>query len=136
MKIDINELAKVKGIGDKTIKRVKNTVIAQSNEKRDILFTPPKLPQNRLYCGRAEALLQHIPDNTIQLTVTSPPYDDLRSYEGFDFDYRVIARHLYRITKGGGVVVWVVDDTTSNFCESLVSFEQASFLLRRRGLTY
>ena len=43
----------------------------------------------------------------IDLTVTSPPYDDLRTYNGYTFDFESVAKQLYRITKQGGVVVWV-----------------------------
>ena len=45
---------------------------------------------------------------TVDLIVTSPPYDDLREYEGYTFDFEPIARELYRVTKDGGIVVWVV----------------------------
>ena len=45
---------------------------------------------------------------SIDLTVTSPPYDNLRTYNGYIFDFEKIAKELYRVTKPGGVVVWVV----------------------------
>ena len=56
--------------------------------------------------------MKQIPDGTIDLTVTSPPYDNLRTYNGYCFDFENIARELYRVTKQGGVVVWVVGDAT------------------------
>jgi DNA modification methylase len=65
------------------------------------------------------------PDGCIDLTVTSPPYDNLRDYEGYDFDFEAIAAQLWRITKPGGVVVWVVGDQTVNGSESGTSFRQA-----------
>jgi DNA modification methylase len=71
----------------------------------------------------------NIPDNFIDLTVTSPPYDDLRNYNGFVFDYKSLAHELYRTTKDGGVVVWIVGDKTSKFCESLSSFKQALYFV-------
>ena len=49
---------------------------------------------------------------SVDLTVTSPPYDNLRTYNGYCFDFENIARELYRVTKPGGVVVWVVVDAT------------------------
>ena len=64
---------------------------------------------------------------SIDLTVTSPPYDDLRQYDGYDFDFESIAKQLFRITKRGGVVVWVVGDRTKDGNESLTSFRQALF---------
>lgn len=68
-----------------------------------------------------------MPDCFIDLTVTSPPYDNLRDYKGYSFHFEEIAKELYRITKQGGVVVWVVGDETKNFCETLTSFKQAIF---------
>jgi len=47
-------------------------------------------------------------DGFVNLTVTSPPYDDLRDYEGYDFDFPAIASELYRVTADDGVLVWVV----------------------------
>ena len=70
-------------------------------------------------------------DNCVDLTVTSPPYDDLRTYEGsceWNFDiFKEAAKELYRITKPGGVVVWVVGDSTIKGSESGTSFRQALF---------
>src|SRR3990167_11314392 len=60
--------------------------------------------------------------NCIDLTVTSPPYDNLRKYTGFVFDFYNAARELYRITKPGGVVVWVVADGTTKGSETGTSF--------------
>ena len=68
-------------------------------------------------------------DNTVDLTVTSPPYDDLRKYNGYSFDFEPIARELYRITKEGGVVVWVVGDATKDGSESGTSFKQALYFM-------
>lgn len=66
-------------------------------------------------------------DNCIDLTITSPPYDDLRNYKGFSFPFEDVAKELLRITKPGGVLVWVVGDSTKNGSESLTSFKQALF---------
>ena len=71
--------------------------------------------------------MRTIEDNTIDLTVTSPPYDDLRKYKGFSFDFENVAKELYRITKVGGTVVWIVGDATKDGCESLTSFKQALY---------
>jgi len=61
------------------------------------------------------------------LVVTSPPYDNLRKYKGFSFDFENTAKELYRVLKDGGVVVWVVSDQTINGSESGTSFRQALF---------
>lgn len=70
---------------------------------------------------------ENIPDNFVDLTVTSPPYDNLRTYKGFVFDYKNMLKELYRITKSGGVVVWVVGDATIKGSETGTSFKQALF---------
>ncbi len=68
-----------------------------------------------------------LPDNSIDLTITSPPYDDLRKYNGFEWDFEATARELYRVTKQGGVVVWVVGDKTVKGNETATSFKQALY---------
>ena len=82
---------------------------------------------NSIYSGECSELMAALPDNCIDLTVTSPPYDDLRDYEGYTFDFEPIAEQLYRVTKPGGVVVWVVADATKNGSESGTSFKQALY---------
>jgi site-specific DNA-methyltransferase (adenine-specific) len=72
----------------------------------------------------SKALL-NLPDNSIDLTVTSPPYDNIRDYKGYVFDVKAIVQQLYRVTKTGGVVVWVVGDSTIKGSESGSSFQQA-----------
>lgn len=69
-----------------------------------------------------------INDNSIDLTVTSPPYDNLRSYNGFSWDFEDTAKELFRITKQGGVVVWIIGDATVKGSETGTSFKQALFL--------
>ena len=68
-----------------------------------------------------------MPDGFVDLTVTSPPYDGLREYNGYSFPFEDIARELFRITKPGGVVVWVVNDGTEGGSETGTSFRQALF---------
>jgi len=80
-----------------------------------------------LYCGEASDVMKQMPDNSIPLTVTSPPYDNLRDYKGYSFNFEAIAKELYRITKPGGVVVWVVGDATINGSETGTSFRQALY---------
>lgn len=53
-------------------------------------------------CGNALNLMRQMPDECIDLTVTSPPYDNLRKYNGFDFDFEGIAQELFRVTNVGG----------------------------------
>lgn len=84
---------------------------------------------NQIICGDNVEVMRQMPDKCIDLTVTSPPYDNLRTYNGFSFNFEEVAQELYRITKDGGVVVWVVGDETKRFCESLTSFKQAMFFV-------
>ncbi len=80
-----------------------------------------------LHHGDCLDVLRTMPDGCIDLTVTSPPYDNLRTYNGFTFDFEGIARELYRVTKPGGVVVWVVGDATIKGSETGTSFRQALY---------
>src|SRR5690554_4715302 len=82
---------------------------------------------NKIYNENCLDTMAKMPDNFIDLTVTSPPYDGLRTYNGYSFPFEDIAKELYRITKNGGVVVWVVNDSTKNGSESLTSFRQAIY---------
>jgi site-specific DNA-methyltransferase (adenine-specific) len=87
-----------------------------------------KLMMTNLFCGdNVEVLRREVADNSIQLTVTSPPYDNLRKYNGFTWDFEGVASELYRVTKPGGVVVWVVADATVNGSETGTSFRQALY---------
>lgn len=82
---------------------------------------------NNIYLGDCLDLMREMPDSFIDLTVTSPPYDNLRTYNGYTFDFEGIAKELYRITKQGGVVVWIVADATINGSETGTSFRQALY---------
>lgn len=82
---------------------------------------------NQIICGDNVEVMRQMPDNCIDLTVTSPPYDNLRTYNGFSFDFENVAKELYRITKDGGVVVWVVGDATIKGSETGTSFRQALY---------
>lgn len=86
-----------------------------------------QLPLNQIICADNVELLSQFPDECIDLTVTSPPYDNLRTYKGFNFDFEGVANQLYRVTKQGGVVVWVVADATINGSETGTSFKQALY---------
>lgn len=82
---------------------------------------------NKLYNENCLDTMKRMEDNFIDLTVTSPPYDNLRNYNGYEFDFESIAKELYRVTKQGGVVVWVVGDATINGSETGTSFKQALY---------
>ena len=83
----------------------------------------------QLFQGDCLDVMAGMEAGSVDLTVTSPPYDNLREYgKDFDaeaFDWRGIIRELYRVTNDGGIVVWVVGDATVNGSETGTSFEQA-----------
>lgn len=81
---------------------------------------------NKIYCSNCvDFMLNKMDDESVDLTVTSPPYDNLRDYNGYSFDYEAIAKALYRVTKQGGVVVWVVGDKIEKGNKTLTSFKHA-----------
>ena len=81
-----------------------------------------------LWHGDCLELMKNIPDGSVDLTVTSPPYDNLRTYNGFSWNFEETAKELYRITKSGGIVVWIVGDSyDKKGSETLTSFKQALF---------
>lgn len=100
------------------------------------------IQKNVILCGDNIKILETFPNECIDLTVTSPPYDDmtedfvpiqkggLRSYNGYTWDFKGLANQLYRVTKTGGVVVWVISDPTIDGSESLASSLQKIYFRR------
>jgi site-specific DNA-methyltransferase (adenine-specific) len=84
---------------------------------------------NKIFAENCLDTMKRMPDEFIDLVVTSPPYDNLRTYNGYSFDFESIAQELFRVVKQGGVVVWVVGDATKNGSESGTSFRQALFFM-------
>lgn len=84
---------------------------------------------NKIYNENCLDTMSRMPDDFIDLTVTSPPYDNLRNYKGYSFPFEEIAKELFRVTRPGGVVVWVVNDQTVNGSESGTSFKQALYFM-------
>ncbi|MCG1507237.1 DNA methyltransferase [Staphylococcus epidermidis] len=82
---------------------------------------------NKIYNEDCLFGMKKIKENSIDLTVTSPPYDNLRKYTGFTFNFEEIAKEIYRITKKGGVLVWIVNDSTVKGSETGTSFKQALY---------
>ncbi|GAB7140989.1 hypothetical protein RsTz2092_09470 [Deferribacterales bacterium RsTz2092] len=80
---------------------------------------------NTIYNINCVSLMKSMDDCVVDLTVTSPPYDELRNYNGYVFNCEEIVSQLYRITKKGGVVVWVVGDKINKGNRTLTSFKQA-----------
>lgn len=83
--------------------------------------------KNTIICGDCLEVMKQMPDKCVDLVLTSPPYDNLRDYQGYTFNFEGIANELFRIIKEGGVVVWVVGDAVINGSESGTSFKQALY---------
>ena len=98
-----------------------------------------QIEKDKIYnCDCLEGM-KHIPNASIDLVVTSPPYDNLRTYGGvlddWNFDkFKGIAQELARILKDGGVIVWVVGDATIDGSETGTSFRQALYFKDECGL--
>jgi site-specific DNA-methyltransferase (adenine-specific) len=84
---------------------------------------------NEIHVENCLDTMGRIPDGFVDLVVTSPPYDDLRLYNGYTFDFESIAQELFRVVKPGGVIVWVVGDAVHKGSESGSSFRQALFFM-------
>lgn len=93
---------------------------------------------NKTYNESCLETMERIPNDFIKLVITSPPYDDLRTYNknvgtnkdefnGYSFPFEDIAKELYRIVQKGGIVVWVVSDAVKNGSETGTSFRQALY---------
>jgi len=81
-----------------------------------------------LYCGDCNEVMDScIIESSIDLIITSPPYDNIRDYKGYVFDFERTSHNLYRVLKKGGVLVWVVGDQVKNGSESGTSFRQALY---------
>jgi site-specific DNA-methyltransferase (adenine-specific) len=84
---------------------------------------------NNIVCGDCGALMLEMEEKCVDLTITSPPYDSLRDYKGYVFDFEKIACQLYRVTKWGSVIVWIVGDEGIKGSESGTAFKQALYFI-------
>lgn len=112
-----------------TIQGIVIDVIKNEEELQATELSPHKevkkfgtLPLNKIICGDAVMELKKIPDNSIDLIVTSPPYDGIRKYNGFSFDLHATGKEIHRVLKEGGIAAMVIQDQTKNFGKSLTSF--------------
>ena len=108
----------------------KNPATVPDRERRMVRTLKKGGEAIRLIHGDCLEVMKDIPDGSVDLTVTSPPYDNLRTYNGNnelwgEHVWKAAIKDLYRVTKDGGVVVWVVGDATINGSETGTSFRQA-----------
>ena len=96
-------------------------------EKQDAITFPWEKDGITLHCGDNCETMLRMPAESVDLVVTSPPYDDMRTYGGHSWDFYGVAWNLKRLLKPGGVIVWVVNDATQDGDETGSSFRQALF---------
>ena len=89
---------------------------------------------NKVIHGNSAEELKQYPDKSIDMIIGSPPYSNLRSYEGYEFDFCAIAQQLTRVLKDGGVIVWVIQDSVINGGETGTSFKHALYFQQKCGL--
>lgn len=118
--------------GSVKIKRKKENVeiigsvidIIKINKERSRSVSEKQIPpMNKVIHGNAESILAEFSSNSVDIVVTSPPYDGIREYNGFQIDLHILGREIYRVLKDGGVAVMVIQDQTKNFGKSLTSFK-------------
>lgn len=88
---------------------------------------------NKIYNEDCLITMGRMPNEFVDFVITSPPYDDIRNYNGFRFEFEKIAHELFRVLKSGGVVIWVVADATVNGSETGTSFKQALYFKEKVG---
>jgi len=81
------------------------------------------LQLNAIYCMDCVKGMKKIPDNSIDLVVTSPPYDSIRDYNGFSFDLNATGKEIFRILREGGIAAMVIQDQTKDYGKTLTSFK-------------
>lgn len=96
----------------------------------DVFFGKPEVRCD-LRAGDNVALMRTLPAKSVHLVVTSPPYDDLRTYGGYSWDFKAMVPELFRLLVPGGIVVWVVNDEKKKGSESGSSFRQALYFMEQ-----
>jgi site-specific DNA-methyltransferase (adenine-specific) len=87
------------------------------------------LELNTIYAEDCLETMSRMPDSYVNLVVTSPPYDNLRAYNGYSFEFEKIANQLVRVLDNNGILVWIVGDATIKGSETGTSFRQALYFL-------
>lgn len=85
------------------------------------------IPLEKIYNEDCLETMRKMESESIDFVITSPPYDSIRNYNGYKFEFEDIVKELFRVMKKGGVIVWVVADATINGSESGTSFKQALY---------
>ncbi|MBU3924768.1 site-specific DNA-methyltransferase [Patescibacteria group bacterium] len=120
--IKSNKNIKIQGIVIDVINSLPKTALEIQTAENSIEKTKKELVLNKIICGDCVEVLKDMPDNSIDLVVTSPPYDEVRKYNGFSFNLHETGKELFRVLKNGGIAAMVIQDQTKNFGKSLTSF--------------
>lgn len=88
---------------------------------------------DKIYVENCLDTLAKMPNEFVDFVITSPPYDDIRNYNGYQFEFEKIAHELFRVLKKGGVIIWVVADATISGSETGTSFKQALYFKEKVG---
>lgn len=81
-----------------------------------------KFKLDEIYCSDCVEGMREIPNESIDLVVTSPPYDNTRDYNGFSYDLHATGQEIFRVLKDGGIAAMVIQDQTQDFGKTLTSF--------------
>ncbi len=82
---------------------------------------------NKIYIENCIDTMAKMQTESVDMVLTSPPYDDLRNYNSYDLSFERIVKNLYRVLKNGGVIIWVIGDKTEKGSETGTSFRQALY---------
>lgn len=86
---------------------------------------------NQIVCGDNVEVLKDLPDESVHMVVTSPPYDQLRDYEGFTLDVDTLIDELFRVLAGGGIICWITGDASVDWSETGTSMRTALKFMER-----
>ncbi len=114
----------IQGVVIDIIKSTPKKIKVESIVKRSKVIPQNNLNKwfNTIQCMDCVEGMKKLPDNSIDLVVTSPPYDEIRNYNGYSFNLHSTGKEIYRILKDGGIAIMVIQDQTKNFAKTLTSF--------------
>lgn len=86
-----------------------------------------------LFCSDHIDVLKRLPSQSVDLVITSPPDEDHKITQGYQFDYRSLAQQLYRVLRVGGIIVWIVAECIRLGAETLDVTEQKNYFVTKAG---
>lgn len=114
---------KIQGVIIEVINALPKLNLKIPDKQNDLPKIKKEVATNKIVCGDCVEVLKSFPDNSIDLVVTSPPYDQIRKYNGFSFNLHNTGKEIFRVLKDGGIAAMVIQDQTKNFGKSLTSFK-------------